>query len=160
VLTTEGNEELLQPVALGRVILDFVLAPANVTDLVVGFEMLSEHTDLKVLGDKAYISASKAAELWRTNRLRLQTLPGRNQKRQLPREVKHLFNSVCQVIETVNDQLSEQLHIETNHAHSFWGLCTRLLTELTAHTLPICVNRLLGKTGLLADQGPCLPDLA
>jgi len=136
-------------VTWGGVILDFVLAPANVTDLDVGVEMLFQHTDLQVLGDKGYISADKAAELWRTNRLRLETLPRRNQKRQLPREVKQLFNSVRQIIETVNAQLNEQFHIEANHAHSFWGLCTRLITKLTAHTLCIYINRLLGKTDFL-----------
>jgi hypothetical protein len=44
-------------------ILDFELAPANEYDLEVGFELLSERTDLEVLGDKAYISAAKAAQL-------------------------------------------------------------------------------------------------
>jgi hypothetical protein len=144
-------------VTLGGVILDFVLAPANITDLETGFEMLSEHTDLEVLGDKAYISAAKAAELWRTNRLRLRTLPRRNQKGQLPPEVKRLFNSVRQVIETVNGQLGEQFHIETNHAHSFWGLCTRLVTKLTAHTLSIYINRLLGKTDFLQIKALAFP---
>jgi hypothetical protein len=45
-------------VTSGGVILDFELAPANATDL-VGFERLSEHTDLDVLGDKAYILGSQ-----------------------------------------------------------------------------------------------------
>lgn len=40
-------------VTLGGVILDFVLAPANVADLDVGYEMLSEHTGLSRLPDLA-----------------------------------------------------------------------------------------------------------
>jgi hypothetical protein len=44
------------------------------TDLEVGFELLTEHTDLTVIGDKGYISAEKAAELRRGNRVCLQTL--------------------------------------------------------------------------------------
>ena len=76
-------------ITLGGLILDFELAPANVTDLEVGFEMLSEHTDLSVLGDKAYISAEKAAELFAHNRIRLMALPRRNQKAQLPAESTH-----------------------------------------------------------------------
>jgi hypothetical protein len=85
-------------ITLGGVILDFELAPANVTDLAVGFELLSQHTDLHVLGDKAYIGASKATELWQDNRLRLQTLQRRNQKRQAAPEVKRLFNAVRQTL--------------------------------------------------------------
>lgn len=144
-------------ITLGGLILDFELAPANATDLEVGFELLREHSDLNVLGDKGYISAEKAAELWRNNRVRLQTLPRRNQKQQLPREIQRLFNSVRQIIETVNGQLSEQFNVETNHAHTFWGLCTRLYTKLTAHTLCIYINRLLGKPEFLQIKALAFP---
>ncbi len=44
-------------VTMSGVILGFALAPANATDLQVGVDLLSNHTDLTVLGDKAYISA-------------------------------------------------------------------------------------------------------
>jgi hypothetical protein len=145
-------------ITLGGVILDFELAPANATDLAVGFEMLSEHTDLDVLGDKAYISAQKAAELWRNNRLRLRTIPRRNQKVQLPPQVRRAYNSLRQMIETVNGQLTEQFNIETNHAHTFWGLCTRLYTKLAAHTLCIYLNRLLGKPDFLQIKGLAFPN--
>jgi hypothetical protein len=143
---------------MGGLILDFELAPANATDLEVGFEMLCEHTDLNVLGDKGYINAEKAAELWLNNRVRLQTLPRRNQKQQLPREIQRLFNSVRQIIETVNGQLSEQFNIQTNHAHTFWGLCARLYTKLTAHTLCIYINRLLGKPEFLQIKALAFPN--
>ena len=43
-------------IAMNSVTLDFELAPANETDLKVGFEMLSEHSNLQVLVDKAHIS--------------------------------------------------------------------------------------------------------
>ena len=42
-------------VTMGGLILDFELAPASATDLTVGFELLAEHTDLDVIGDKAYM---------------------------------------------------------------------------------------------------------
>ena len=145
-------------ITLSGLILDFELAPANVTDLEVGFELLNEHTDLEVLGDKGYISAEKAAELFEMNRLRLQTLPRSNQKKQRSPAIKHLFNAVRQIIETVNGQLSEQFNIETNHAHTFWGLCTRLYTKLTAHTICIYINRLLGKPEFLQIKALAFPN--
>jgi hypothetical protein len=144
-------------VTLGGVILDFELAPANETDLTVGVELLAQHTDLTVYGDKGYISAPVAAELLATNRLRLLTLPRINQKTQVPAPVRKTFNAVRQIIETVNGQLTEQFHIEHNHAHSFWGLCTRLYTKLTAHTLCIFINRLLGKPDFLQIKGLAFP---
>ena len=145
-------------ITVGGLILDFELAPAHATDLEIGIEMLAEHTDLDVLGDKGYISAKQAAQLWRKNRLRLRTIPRRNQKQQLSPYWKKVHNSIRQIIETVNAQLSEQFNIEQNHAHTFWGLCTRLYTKLTAHTLCVFLNRLLGKPDFLQIKSLAFPN--
>jgi hypothetical protein len=142
---------------LNGLILDFELAPAHLSDLAVGAELLAEHTDLLVIGDKGYISAQQAADLFEHNRIHLHTLPRRNQTSQMPAHLKHLFNATRQIIETVNGQLTEQFNIETNHAHSFWGLCTRLYTKLTAHTLCIYLNRLLGKPHFLQIKALAFP---
>lgn len=139
-------------------ILDFELTPANCSDLEAGVELLSEHTDLTVLGDKAYISAPKAAELLVNNRIVLQTLPRKNQKHQVPEMIKHLHNALRQLIETVNGQLSGQLAIEKNYAHTFEGLCTRLYGKLTAHTLCIYINRLLGVPDFLQIKTLAFPN--
>jgi hypothetical protein len=145
-------------ITLGGLILDFELAPASAADGTVGFELLAEHTDLTVIGDKAYINAKQAAELWRTNRIHLQTLPRRNQKQQIAPQAKRLINTVRQIIETVNGQLAAQFNIETNHAHTFWGLCTRLYAKLTAHTLCIYINPLLGKPDFLQIKALAFPN--
>jgi len=144
-------------IAMNGVILDFELAPANESDLAVGFELLAEHTALQVLGDKAYINAAKAAQLWQENRIQLTTVPRRNQQKQLPRPVQRLYNAIRQMIETVNAQLSNQFNIEVNYAHTFWGLCTRLYTKLAAHTLCIYINRLLGKPAFLHIKALAFP---
>ncbi len=144
-------------VSLGGLILDFELAPASAADLTVGAEVLAEHTDLTVFGDKGYISADLAHQLLTQNRLRLMTLPRRNQADQPPQAVTRAFNAVRQIIETVNGQLTEQFNIQVNHAHSFWGLCTRLLTKLAAHTLCIYLNRLLGNPDFLQIKALAFP---
>jgi hypothetical protein len=144
-------------VTLNGLILDFELAPANVADLPLGVELLDQHTDLTVYGDKAYISAAVAEALRQSNRLQLLTLPRRNQKTQLPALVRKTFNTARQIIETVNGQLTEQFNLELNHAHTFWGLCTRLYTKLTAHTLCILINRLLGKPDFLQIKALAFP---
>jgi hypothetical protein len=77
--------------------------------LEVGFELLSEHTDLEVLGDKAYISAAEAGELWENNRILLRTIPRSNQKQPVPEAFEHLHNAFRQLIETVNGQLAGNL---------------------------------------------------
>jgi hypothetical protein len=101
------------------------------------------------LGNIGYIYAQNAVQLWRQNRVRLRTISRRNQKKQLPSNWKKAYNAIRQIIETINGQVSEQFNIEQNHAHIFWDLCTRLYTKLTAHTLCIYINRLLGKPDFL-----------
>ena len=145
-------------VTLGGVrALDFELAPAHASDLSVGEELLEGHTDLEVIGDKAYISAAVAARLLLQLAIRLITLPRRNQKRQLPTAVRRLLNAVRQIIETVKAQLTEQFHLEINHAHTFEGLCARLHSKLAAHTLCIYLNRLLGKADFLQIKSLAFP---
>jgi hypothetical protein len=144
-------------ISMSGLITDFELTSANCSDLEAGFELLCDHTDLEILGDKAYISAKKAAELWEKNRIRLRTIPRSNQKEQVPDTFKHLHNAIRQLIETVNGQLSAQFAIEKNFAHSFWGLCTRLYAKLTAHTLCIYINRLLGKADFLQIKSLAFP---
>jgi hypothetical protein len=131
-------------VTLNGLILDFVLAPANLPELQVGAELLEEHTDLTAFSDKAWVSAPLVERLKEENRLWLWTVPRRNEQRTVPDEVKAHLHTVRQVIETVNSQLTEQFHLETNHAQGFWGLTARLHTKLTAHTLCVHLNRLRG----------------
>jgi len=145
-------------VTLGGVILDFELAPANAADLTVGEELLSEHTDLAALGDKAYISAPAAADLWERCRVTLLTVPRRNQTWQLPEPLCRLLNGARQIVETVNGQLDAQFHIETNRAHTFAGLCARLHTKLAAHTLCLYLNRLLGADDFLQIKRLAFPN--
>ncbi len=144
-------------VTLKGIIIDFILAPASIYDVTVGEELLTQHTNLDVFGDKAFISAALAQYLSQNQAIRLHTIPRRNQKVQLPSHLRHLHNRVRQIIETVNGQLAEQFAIELNHAHTFWGLCTRLLTKLTAHTLSIYINRLLDKPHPLQIKSLAFP---
>lgn len=145
-------------VTLGGVIVDFALAPANAADLPVGLELLDPYTDLEVIGDKAYISAAEAARLWEEQRIVLRTLPRKNQAVQPTAAERRALNGSRQIIETVNGQLADQFQIETNHAHTFWGLCTRLWTKLTAHTLCIYINRLLGIDDFLQIKALAFPN--
>ncbi len=148
-------------VTLGGVILDFEMAPANLTDLEVGQELLHRHHDLDagltVVADKGYVSEPVAQALLQGNNICLLTVPRANQKRQLPPQVARRLNGIRQIIETVNAQLQEQFNIERNHAHTFWGLCARLYSKLTAHTLCLFINRALGKPHFLRIKQLAFP---
>lgn len=135
--------------ALNGVILDFELAPADAADLAVGAELLAGHQLLDTIGDKGYVSAPLAQQLDTAHDIHLLTVPRRNQQVQLPREAAQRLNRLRQMIETVNSQLTEQFQIGRHKAHTFYGLCARLYAKLTAHTLCIYLNRLLGKERFL-----------
>jgi len=145
-------------VTANGVITDFVLSGANADDRHVAREWLSQHYDLKVLADKAYISAPIAQALATNNRLELVTLPKSNQKKQVSRQQQRLHNHYRQVVETVNGQLAEQLAIEENYAHSYAGLSSRLITKLTAHTLCIYLNWWLGRADFLQTKALAFPE--
>ena len=146
-------------ITLSGVIRDFELAPASASDLAVGAELLSQHTHLTVLADKAYISAAVAETLQQRNGMSLVTLRRANQHAQLPKSLTHLINQVRQLIETVNQQLTDQFHIARNRAHTFYGLVARLRTKLAANTLCIYINRLLGKADVLHIKQLAFPNI-
>ena len=145
-------------VTLNGVIRDFVLAPASASDVAVGAELLREQGDLTVLGDKGSSSAPLAQELRAEHAVALLTVPRRNQRRQLPAAVARLLNGARQIIETVNDQLTEQFGLARHHAHTFAGLCARLHTKLAAHTLCLYLNRLLGHADWLQIKALAFPN--
>lgn len=124
-------------------ILDWALASAPVRDLPMAVELLAPRSHLTVLGDKAYIHRTVAAELKQNQNIILMTLPRANQRQQLPKVFHRPFNSARFIIETVISQLVGQFRIQRNHARTLYGLGVRLHSKLTAHTLCIFLNRLL-----------------
>jgi len=144
-------------VTWGGVILDFELAPANATDLSVGEELLAGWPGLRALADKAYTSAAARRRLREEYGVELLVPPRRNQKQQLPEWLCRQMQAVRSIVETVNGQLADQFHIESNHAHRFDGLCARLYTKLTAHTLCVSLNRRLGNADFLQIKALAFP---
>jgi len=142
---------------MGGTILDVELTSANADERDAARDLLQDKRDLIVIGDTGFISAPLASDLKERSPIRFLTFPKRNQKAPVPPEVRRLINHVRHRIETVNAQLTEQFQIETNHAHSFWGLCARLYTKLTAHTLCIYLNRLLGNPDWLRIKPLAFP---
>jgi hypothetical protein len=145
-------------ITLGGVIRDFVLAPASINDVTVAPELLGSHQDLVVVGDKGYISAPLAAALREERQVTLVTPLRDNQKAPRDPAFTCLLNGFRQIIETVNAQLTDQLQIGKNHAHTFAGLRARLESKLTAHTVCIYINRLLGKANALQIKTLAFPN--
>ncbi|HSH79926.1 MAG TPA: IS982 family transposase [Herpetosiphonaceae bacterium] len=128
------------------VIVDFVLAPAHHTDGTFTAQLLLDKYHLQVLGDKGYIDAPLQADLAAEQDIRLLTPKRANQRLQLPAGLTALINHFRQLIETVNSQLADQFHVETNKAKCMSGLVARLQAKLAAHTLGIYLNVLSGRS--------------
>jgi len=126
-------------------ILDFALAPANHHDGALTAQLLADKAGLTVLGDKGDVNGDLQALLAARNGLTLLTPKRRDQREQLPPAVTRAINSFRQVIETVNSQLVEQCQLQRNRAKSLSGLCARVQAKLTAHTLGLYLNHLLGR---------------
>ena len=86
------------------------------------------------------------------------SVPRSNQRARPSEACCHLHAHLRQLIETVNNQLALQLHVETNHAHSLCGLAARRYTKLTAHTLGVWLNRLLGVADVLHLKARAFPN--
>ena len=82
-----------------------------------------------------------------------------NQEKQTSLAERYRISAVRQIIETVNGQLTEQLHIGKNHAH-LYGISGAVDHEThRAHVLHVS-QPTGGKRDLLADQALCLSHLA
>jgi hypothetical protein len=139
-------------VTLGGVILDFELTSANADERDAAEDLLPLHPGRTYLSDKGYVSEALAQRLLHQG-VKLIALRRENQHEQLSEQLKRLVTRFREIIETVNGQLTEQFALEHNYAHSFWGLCARLYTKLTAHTLCIYLNRRLGNPEWLQIKG-------
>lgn len=139
------------------VIREVVLTPANVPDLVAGAELLEGQHGLVVVGDKAYVSAPLAAALQAERGVTLLALTRANQRTPLPEPLRRQVIRWRQIVETVHEQLRDQFGLPAHRARSFWGLCTRLLSKLTSHTLCIHLNRVLGNAAPLQIKALAFP---
>lgn len=145
-------------ITLGGVILDFELSAANLDERDAARDLLPAQSGRTFFADKGYVEAALAEELLSSSGVRLVALRRVNQHAQLPEMLRRLIGRFRQIIETVNGQLSEQFHLENTRAHSFWGLCARLYTKLSAHTLCLYLNRLLGVPDWLQIKSLAFPN--
>ncbi len=101
--------------------------------------------DISALGDKGFISAPKRAQLASAQNVLLITYRRRNQKAQNTPLERWRLDTFRRLIETVFSQLDGHLHIEHTGAKTDVGLANRVVGIITAFTLGIYLNALLGR---------------
>jgi hypothetical protein len=106
----------------------------------------------RLLGDKAYNDAALQTFLEQYRSVELLAPVKLNQPAVRSKQEQQQLNRLRLICETVNAQLQEQLHLSKHYAKSTWGLLTRIAAKLTAHSVGMMVNQLLGRPLLrLAD---------
>ena len=141
-------------VSLTGVVMGFLLTPANRYDNQPVVELLDSfsHRLKRLLGDGAYNDAALQNCLEQYRSLQLLAPTRANQEPQRSREVPRQLNHLRLICEPVHAQLQEQLHVSKHDAKSSWGLITRMAAKVTAHSVAMMVNQLLGRPLLrLAD---------
>jgi Transposase DDE domain len=141
-------------VSLTGLIMGFLLTPASCYDNQPVVELLDSfsHHLQRLLGDGAYNDAALQSYLQQNCSLQLLAPAKANQAPKRSPSAQKQLNRLRLISETVNAQLQEQLHLSKHYAKSLWGLMTRIAAKITAHSVGMMINSLLGRPALkLAD---------
>jgi hypothetical protein len=137
-------------VSLTGLIMGFLLTPASCYDNQPVVELLDSfsHHLQRLLGDGAYNDAVLQSSLQQHRSLHLLAPAKATQAPKRSPSAQKQLNRLRLICETVNAQLQEQLHLSKHYAKSTWGLMTRLAAKVTAHSVGMMVNTLLGRPAL------------
>ena len=141
-------------VSLRGIIMGFLLTPASRYDNQPVVELLESfsHPLKRLLGEGAYNDAALESYLEQYRSLALLAPPKVNPPPKRSKPAQTQLNRLRLICETVNAQLQEQLHLSKHYAKSTWGVMTRIAAKVTAHSVGMMVNPLLGRPVLkLAD---------
>ena len=141
-------------VSLTGVVMGFVFTGASHYDNQAVVELLDSfaHHLKRLLGDGAYNDAALQNFLEQYRSVELLAPVKLNQPPVRSKQAQQQLYRLRLICETVNAQLQEQLHLSKHYANSTWGLLTRIAAKLTAHSVGMMVNHLLGRPLLrLAD---------
>ena len=137
-------------VSLTGLIMGFLLTPASCYDNQPVVELLdsfSHHLKL-LLGDGAYNDAARQSYLHQYRSLHLLAPAKAKPAPKRSASAHKQLNRLRLICATVTAQLQVQWHLSTHYAQSTWGLMTRLATKVTAPSVGLLVNTLLGRPAL------------
>jgi hypothetical protein len=142
----------------GHVILDlhgaiagFALSAAHDNERDAVWELTDAIRGGLLLGDKGYLGAEFAAELFELRQIELQTPSRKTMTDPLPKAWRRQLNQLRRRVETTIGQLVERFHIERTWARSLWSITNRLTRKVLAHGLGVLANRQQGHPPLQLD---------
>lgn len=121
------------------------LFSARPHDINLLYDLLDDTQDVIVLGDKGFICDPARDRLAQQQAVLLVTYRRANQKRQNTALEQWALGQYRQLIETVFSQLVGHMHLQNSGAKTDLGLVKRVAGIVTAFTLGIYLNALLGR---------------
>lgn len=121
------------------------LFPARPHDVRLLDDLLGDATEIIALGDKGFISDPDRERFNQKQAVFLITYRRTNQKQQNSPLEQWALHQHRQLIETVFSQLDGHMHLQHSGAKSDLGLIKRVIGILTAFTLAIFINAILGR---------------
>jgi hypothetical protein len=115
-------------------------------------ELLAQLRQIIALGDKGFIGDPKRVRLAQEQEIVLLTYRRANQKVQNTPLEKWVLDQYRQLIETVFSQLDGHMHLQNTGAKTDLGLVKRIVGIITAFTLAIFINFLLGRPLLAVKE--------
>ena len=107
--------------------------------------------DCLVYADKGFIDQERAQRLLEQQGVCILTPKRSNQKQQAPLQ-SYVVNAFRPLIETVGSQLVDHMHLQDLGAKTDVGLCKRVIGVLTAFTMGIYINFVLGRPLLAVKE--------
>lgn len=128
---------------LSGVIHSYDLSKASVHDINYLKDVKQGFYNIKIFGDKAYISEDIQLDLFETAHIQLECPYRENQKNWRPTYIP--FAKARKRIETLFSQLTDQFLVIRNYAKETCGLFARIIGKISALTVSQYVNYINGK---------------
>jgi hypothetical protein len=136
-------------IRLNGIIERFELAGANVSELAIVPELMTEGTHT-MLGDRNYWSPELQAELQARGCVLLSPFKHRSRDKD-PKRSKAL-NKPRRRVETTIGQLTERFHCKRTWARDLWHLRNRLIRKILSHTVAVLLNVRMGNPPLQLEH--------
>jgi Transposase DDE domain len=138
--------ELVLALPLDGVIVRYDLVPAATADRAAAHTVWEP--GCRYWADKGFFGEARQREWREIDGVDVRATPPRGARARWPRELRRRVARLRQLIEVVNSQLVGQFRLTRHLAKTLVGLVARVQAKLTAHTVGVYLNVLLGRPAL------------
>jgi hypothetical protein len=117
-----------------RLVRSWGIVPAAVNERLVADELLAGVPLVGLLLDRGFIGQAWVAG-YAERGVRVLMTPGKKERLHMPLGIRQVIRKLRNRIETTQGEITDQLELARHGAKTFWGLLTRTVNTLLAHTI-------------------------